>query len=170
MPVGDDALREAISRYTEWVYRMSVTGAGVPAEEWRAPLFTYLLTNKQFNEMKVICSRQGWPPPPGRGITFFPHVISHILTARTGKDRLTWQECATVLTAALSPRSTVAMQKSHDQQVIVLNSVDVLRIGKMQEKYRGMLIVEVTIKSLAPVTAYHASEAKSRAILKNSRM
>lgn len=168
MAAGDDALREAVAYYMEWVYRVSVIGKGVPANEWQAPLFTYLLTRKQHSELKVICSRQGWPPP-GRGITFYPHVIKHILTARLGKDSLTWQECAAVLAASLNPRSTVAAQKDHEQQVIVLNSVDVLRIGRKQEKYRGMLIVEVTINDLAPVTAYHASEAKSRAIMKNGR-
>jgi hypothetical protein len=168
MAVGDNALREAVAYYMEWVYQVSVVGAGVPAEEWNAPLFTYLLTNKQFNELKVICTRQGWPPP-GRGITFFPHVIKHILTARGGKDGLTWQECAAVLAASLNARSSVAVQKIHEQQVVVLNSVEVLRVGKTREKYRGMLIVEVTINNLAPVTAYHASEAKSRAIMKNGR-
>ncbi len=169
MAAGEDALREAVTYYMEWVYRVSLVGAGVPAEEWNAPLFTYLLTNKQFNALKVICTRQGWPPPPGRGITFFPHVIKHILTARSGKDGLTWQECAAVLAASLSPCSHVAVQKAHDQQVVVLNSVEVLRVGRTQEKYRGMLIVEVTLNELAPVTAYHASEAKSRAIMKKSR-
>lgn len=169
MAAGDDALREAVTHYMEWVYLVSVVGAGVPADEWEAPLFTYLLTNKQFNELKVICSRAGWPPPVDRGITFFPHVLKHILTARSGKDSLTWQECAMVLTASLNPRSTVALQKDHDQQVIVLNSVDVLRVGRKQEKYRGMLIVEVSVNDLAPVTAYHASEAKSRAIMKHGR-
>ena len=165
MAAGDDALREAVAYYMEWVYRVSVIGKGVPAKEWKAPLFTYLLTRKQYSELKVICSRQGWPPP-GRGITFYPHVIKHILTARLGKDSLTWQECAAVLAASLNPRSTVAAQKDHEQQVIVLNSVDVLRIGRKQEKYRGMLIVEVTINDLAPVTAYHATEAKIKAIKK----
>lgn len=169
MAAGDDGLREAVARFTEWVYNVSVIGPGVPAQEWDAPLFTYLLSPRQFNELKAICDDEGWPPPANRGITFYPHVIKHILTARTGKDALTWQECATIIAASLRPQSTVVIQKSHDQQVVVLNSKEVLRIGKTQEKYRGMLIVEVSINDLAPVTAYHASEAKSRAIMKNSR-
>lgn len=95
--------------------------------------------------------------------------MKHILTARIGKDSLSVEECASVLAASLSPRSTVALQKSHDQQVVVLNSFKVLIMGQKQEKYRGMLIVEVAINDLAPVTAYHASEAKSRAIMKHGR-
>jgi len=166
MANGDNALREAILGYTKWVYYISVIGKGAPVEEWRAPLFTYLMTNKQFNELNVICGRYHWPLPANRGITFFPHVIKHILTARSGKDQLTWQQCAALLAASLSSRSSIAVQKNHDQQVIVLNSMEVLRIGRTQEKYRGMLIVEVTINDLAPITAYHASEAKSLAIMK----
>jgi len=74
-----------------------------------------------------------------------------------------------VLTAALDARSVIALQKNYDQQVIVLNSNEVLRLGATQEKYRGLLIVEVSINDLAPKTAYHASEAKSRAIMKTGR-
>ncbi|MCC3705472.1 hypothetical protein LLR08_23310 [Rouxiella badensis] len=169
MAMGDDALRDAVAYYMEWVYRVSVVGTGVPAQEWQAPLFTYLLTNKQLNALNAHCDREGWPPPVNRGITFYPSVIKHILTARQGKDRLTWQECARVLTAALDARSVIALQKNYDQQVIVLNSNEVLRLGATQEKYRGLLIVEVSINDLAPKTAYHASEAKSRAIMKTGR-
>lgn len=168
MATGDDALREAVVRNMRWIYLVSVIGPGVPDEEWERPLFTYLLTQKQYNALKTICSRAGWPPPVSRGITFYPHHFKHILTAREGKDGLTWQDCATVLNASLSSRSILAPHHVHDQQVFVLNSVDSLSVGPTKEKYRGVLIVETTIDDLAPVTAYNAPEAKSRAILKNN--
>ncbi|WP_367672068.1 hypothetical protein [Serratia symbiotica] len=101
MTVGDKALSEAVKYYTEWVYQVSVIGACVSADEWNAPLFTYLMTKKQFNELKLICNHQGWPPV-SRGITFLPRTIKHIITARMGKDDLTWQDCATVLSASLN--------------------------------------------------------------------
>lgn len=167
MAVGDDGLRDAIAFYTEWVYNVSVIGPDVAIEEWQAPLFTYIMTNKQFNELNVICRRNGWPPQTNRGITFYPHVIKHILTSRTGKDRLTWPEVAEIISAALNSRSAVVLKRDYNQQVIVLNSVDVLRIGRTKEKFRGALIVEVSINDLAPITAYHANEAKVRTIMRD---
>ncbi|TXE64945.1 MULTISPECIES: hypothetical protein [Serratia] len=69
--------------------------------------------------------------------------------------------------AALNSRSTVLLKRDYNQQVIMLNSVDVLRVGQKKEKYRGALIVEVSIKDLAPITAYHAYEVKIRTIMKD---
>jgi hypothetical protein len=168
MAVGDSGLREAVERSMEWIYLTCVIGPGISDEEWERPLFTYLLTKKQYNALKAICSREGWPPPVSRGITFYPHHISHILTARQDKNRLTWQDSADVLNASLSPRSILAPHHVHDQQVFVLNSLEVLKVGPTGEKYRGILIVETTINDLTPVTAYNATEAKSRAILRNN--
>lgn len=77
MAAGDDALREAVAYYIEWVYRVSVIGKGAPAGEWEAPLFTYLLTRKQHNELKVICSRQqvvGSPFTRMSSSTFLPRA------------------------------------------------------------------------------------------------
>lgn len=168
MAVGDDGLREAVERFMEWIYLSAVIGPGMQDAEWASPLFTYLLTKKQYGSLKVICSRAGWPPPASRGITFYPHHIKHILTAREGKNSLSWQDCATILNASLSSRSILAPHHAHDQQVFVLNSVDALSVGPTKEKYRGILIVETTINDLAPVTAYNAPEAKSRAILRRN--
>ncbi|CZZ82296.1 MULTISPECIES: hypothetical protein [Enterobacterales] len=169
MAIGDNALRNAIAFYMEWISDVSASGQMLPDDEWSAPLFTYLLTKKQLNDLNKLCAENDWPPQTCNGITFFPQTIKHILTSRGGKDGLSWQECAEVLAAALNPRSSVAVEKGHDQQVIVLNSLDVLKVGPTGQKYRGMLIVEVSINDLAPVTAYHASEAKSRAIMRNGR-
>jgi len=169
MAIGDNALQNAIAFYMEWISDVSVSGQMLPDEEWSSPLFTYLLTKKQLSDLNKLCEENDWPPQTCNGITFYPKTIKHILTARCGKDSLTWQECAKVLTAALNSRSSIAVEKGHDQQVIVLNSWDALKVGPTGQKYRGMLIVEVTINDLAPVTAYHASEAKSRAIMRNGR-
>jgi len=169
MAIGDNALKDAITFYMKWISDVSTSGQKLPDDEWSTPLFTYLLTKKQLSDLNTLCKENGWPPQSCNGITFYPFTIKHILTSRSEKDGLSWQECAEVLTAALNPRSSVAIQKEYDQQVIVLNSLDTLRVGPTGQKYRGMLIVEVTINDLAPITAYHASEAKSRAIMKNSR-
>ena len=98
---------------------------------------TPIMTNKQFNELNVICRRNGWPPQINRGITFYPHVIKHILNSRTGKDCLTWSEVVEIISAALNSRSTVLLKRDYNQQVIVLNSVDVLRVGRTKENTEG---------------------------------
>lgn len=167
MAVGDNALQDAIAFYMTWISNVLASGRMLSDDQWATPLFTYLLTKKQFSELNRLCSKNDWPPQACHGITFYPKTLRHILTSRSEKDGLTGQECAEILAAALNARSSVAMGKGHNQQVIVLNSVDLLKVGLTGQKYRGMLIVEVTINNLAPITAYHASEAKSRAIMRN---
>lgn len=164
MAVGDNALSEAIEFYTEWVYRVAVKGKGIPKDEWDLPLFSYLLTKKQFSQLNVVCSRNGWPRQTCRGITIYPHNIKHILTARITKNSLRWDEVAKVLAAALNSKSTVSIKKDQHQQVVVLNSTEVLKVGPKKEKYWGALILQVSENDLAPKTAYNANEAKVRAI------
>lgn len=168
MTPGVVGLNDAITHYMEWISDIAASGDMLPDDEWDAPLFSYILTKKQFSDLQKICDENDWPPPDNPGITFYPKTLKHILTSRSGKDNLSWQDIAQIITAALNGRSTVAKERGYEQAVIVLNSIDVVRIGALQEKYRGMLLVEVTINDLAPKTAYHASEAKSRAIIKRT--
>ena len=90
------------------------------------------------------------------------------MTARGEKDGLSWQDTTDILAAVLCSRSTVSVKKNHHRQVIVFNSVDILRLGRTKEKWWGALIVQVSLKHLIPITAYHASEAKVRSLRKES--
>ncbi|EEB7838044.1 hypothetical protein CBJ37_21395 [Salmonella enterica subsp. enterica serovar Durham] len=163
MALGDDALREAFFFYTEWVDSVASSGKPIPSSVWNRPLFTYLLTKKQFNQLNNVCQKNGWPRQECPGITFYPHHLQHVLSSRAG-DGLNWQLVAEVLSASFCTRSEVALNKGRDQQGVILNSFQAIKLGK--QKYFGMAILQVSENDLAPVTAYHASEAKIKAIKK----
>lgn len=80
------------------------------------------------------------------------------------KDGLDWKQVAEVLSASFCTRSEVALNKGRNQQGVILNSFQSINFGK--QKYYGMAILQVSENDLAPVTAYHATEAKIKAIKK----
>ena len=55
------------------------------------------------------------------------------------------------------------MNKDRSMQGIILNANERL-IKVSGQKYYGMAILQVSENDLAPVTAYHATEAKIKAI------
>ena len=162
MAVGDDALRDAIHFYVKWVDEFSRSGKPIPADKWDAPLFTYVLTKRQLNQLNVICKKQEWPHQRCPGITIFPRHIKHVLTSRK-KDGLNWVQVAEILSASFCTRSVVTMNKDRSMQGIILNANERL-IKVSGQKYYGMAILQVSENDLAPVTAYHATEAKIKAI------
>lgn len=161
--VGDDALKDAFYFFTEWVDSIANSGKTIPQEEWDKPLFTYMLTKKQFNQLNNVCHKNGWPRQTCPGITIYPYHIQHILMSRA-KDGLDWKLVAEVLSASFCTRSEVALNKGRNQQGVILNSSQSIKLGK--QKYYGMAILQVSENDLAPVTAYHATEAKIKAIKK----
>lgn len=60
----------------------------------------------------------------------------------------------------------MALNKGRDQQRVIMNSFQAIKLGK--QKYFGMAFLQVSENDVAPVTAYHASEAKIKAIKKKS--
>lgn len=162
MTVGDDALREAIHFYTKWVDDISRSGQPVPAGKWNSPLFTYVLTKRQLNQLNVICKKQDWPHQNYPGITVYPRHIKHVLTSRI-KDGLNWVQVAEILSASFCTHSRVTINKDRNMQGIILNAKERLTTISGQ-KYFGMAILQVSENDLAPVTAYHATEAKIKAI------
>ena len=78
------------------------------------------------------------------------------------KDKLSWQECAEILATAFSVQSNVYVNRDYSEQTIVLNAVR--RINVAGAGFFAMAIVDVSENNLAPVTAYHATEAKCKAI------
>ncbi|MCU1791095.1 hypothetical protein CUU54_19855 [Pectobacterium polaris] len=164
MAIGDDALRDAIRFYTQWVDGIISSAQQVPNDEWRAPLFTYILTKRQLNQLNVICKKEGWPRQTCPGITIYPQQIKHIITSRA-KDGLNWIQVVDILSASFCTRSEVAMNKDRNMQGVILNANERLSTIPAQ-KYFGMAILQVSENDLAPVTAYHATEAKIKAIKK----
>ncbi|EHH6290856.1 hypothetical protein NR288_24025 [Enterobacter sp. BT855] len=160
MAIGDDAIRDAFYIFTQQAAEMD--DKGLPQEVWETPCFTYLMTKKQFNQMKVVCQRNGWDLPTSPAIPITWAMFRHVLSARNSKDKLSWQECAEILATAFSVQSNVYVNRDYSEQTIVLNAAR--RINVAGAGFFAMAIVDVSENNLAPVTAYHATEAKCRAI------
>lgn len=164
MAKGDDALQDAIGFYTQWVYSIASAGQKIMQDEWNRPLFSYLLTKKQLNQLNVICKNNGWPHQTCQGITIYPRYIQHILTSRA-RDGLNWVQVAELISASFCTSSEIALNKDRNMQSVMLNASK--RLSSIRgQAYYGMAILQVSENDLAPVTAYHATEAKIKAIKK----
>jgi len=132
-----------------------------------APAFTYLMTPKQFDTVRRICDRQGWPIPNCRGILIDADAVQHPLEQRAIKDGCSRAEVEDILVKAYCPHSVVRINRERGRQAIMLNAHQRVKVGACS--LYGFAIVELKTAGLknylAPVTAYHASEAKRRALL-----
>lgn len=130
------------------------------------PAFSYLLTPKQFDRVRKICKERGWDVPNQRGVLIDLEAVAHPLDARMTKDRCTVAQVLDILLAAYSPQSQVGLNKPKHAQAIVFNTRQKVRIGKAS--FYAVAVVKIRVeegrKYLAPVTAYHATEAKIRNI------
>ena len=160
MAIGDDAIRDAFFFFAELADAMG--NQGLPQHVWDTPCFTYLLTKKQFNQMKVVCQRSGWPVPVSPAVPITWAMFSHVLSARGNKDQLSWQECAEILSAAFSVQSNVFVNRDYAEQTVVLNAIKRITVGGAG--FFALAIVDVSGNKWAPVTAYHATEAKCKKI------
>ncbi|MGE6334621.1 hypothetical protein [Stenotrophomonas sp. NPDC077659] len=103
--------------------------------------------------------------------------VRHILDARSKKDGLNAEQIGTIVAKAYSPKSLVipnpptedsSTTRRSDQQSLMLNTQQKVTIGST--KYYGVAVLEIRAEGarryLAPVTCYHATEAKKRRIFK----
>ncbi|MFJ4063964.1 hypothetical protein ACIPW4_01550 [Pseudomonas sp. NPDC089996] len=162
---GQSALQDSFIALVEIALaRRSVPGHGENDEG--VPVFSYVLTPKQFDRVRKICREKGWDLPNQRGILMDLEAIAHPLDARVTKDRCTVAEVLDILLAAYSPQSQVGLNKPKHAQAIVFNTRQKVRIGKAS--FYAVAVVKIRVeggrKYLAPVTAYHATEAKIRNI------
>lgn len=167
MTPGEGALHEAFRNYTTTIFSFTSTDQRMPDEEWNEPFFTYLMTKKQFAQAKRICLAQGWPPLEHPGIPIRASFIAHVLKSRGGKDDLDLAQVIEVLISAFNKRSEIYLWDENEQQGIMINASDKLKSIK-SKTYYGTAILQATIYDLAPVTAYHATEAKITTVRKNS--
>lgn len=139
---------------------------GAPTTD--APEFSYLMTPKQLATVQGICAAKGWPVVNCRGIHIDAQAVMHPLSARLKKDSVKVEDVKSILLKAYSPRSLICENRDHTQQTLIFNTHHKLLIGTT--KYHGMAVLEVKSTGarnyLAPVTAYHATEAKVRALQK----
>lgn len=162
---GDVIVAQAFRVLIEHATRLEQAGlrldqAGHVAE------FTYLLTAKQFDRIRKICRQQQWPEPNCRGIRFDLEAIRHPLLARQMKDGCTPDEVLEIITSAYCSQSQVGLNKPKHAQVVMFSGGRKVLVGKT--RYQAVAIIKVCQeggrKYLAPVTAFHATEAKVRSI------
>jgi stress-induced morphogen len=140
---------------------------GVPLSSARhPPIFSYLLTLKQQNQVQVICRREGWSVPAHRGIEITLATVDHVYDARKRKDNCDTAFIVSILSAAYSDRSNVGVNKIHDSQVLIFNALKSLFLNG--QKFHALAVVQANERNgkkyLSAVTAYHANEAKIRKI------
>ncbi|MCO1999807.1 hypothetical protein FA420_30825, partial [Pseudomonas aeruginosa] len=98
---SDLALADAFKELIHVV--VSMRDAGVPLSQVQhAPIFSYLMTPKQFDRIKKICMQKGWEVPNQRGILIDLEAVAHPLDARESKDNCTVDEALAILVAAYS--------------------------------------------------------------------
>lgn len=129
---------------------------------WSTPCFTYILTKKQFNQLKVLCSRNAWPTPLSPAVPITRSMLKHVLSSRKEKDKISLSDCAAILRNAFSPKSEMFINRDYPEQAISLNARSKIHVGGAG--HYALAIIEVSGNNLAPVTAYHATEAKCKAI------
>jgi hypothetical protein len=124
------------------------------------------MTPKQFERIRRICMQKGWDVPNCRGILIDLQAVAHPLESRESKDNCTVNEALEILVTAYCAYSQIGLNKPKSAQGIVFNTGRKVQVGKA--KYYAVAVVKVCSngpeKYLAPVTAYHATEAKVRNI------
>ena len=163
--MGDAALADAFRELMSVV--ISMRNAGVSfARVWHSPAFTYLMTPKHYDRIRTICKKQGWPAPNCRGILIDLIAIAHPLESRETKDNCTPAEALEILIKAYSPYSQIGLNKPKNRQGIIFNTGRKVSVGTAN--YYALAVVKLCQAGprnyLAPVTAYHATEAKIRKI------
>ncbi|UCQ16390.1 hypothetical protein DCE53_17070 (plasmid) [Edwardsiella piscicida] len=131
--------------------------------------FSFILTRRQKSEIKKVCNEHDWVDPEERGITFTNEYFLHVLSQRKGKDSVSTQDCAAILASAYSDKSSVAVNRpryendrERDQQALIFNAKESISVGGSHNLY-GVAVIEISIKNLTPITAYHARGAKVKA-------
>jgi len=163
---GDASLADAFRTLADQVIAME--DSGMPRHK-RVPVteFSYLMTNKQFDRVRTICMKMGWPVPNCRGIHIDYEAVAHPLHARMQKDNCTVEEVLEILIAAYSGFSEMGLNKPKHAQGILFNRSRNVKVGTGH--YRALAIYKFCEKKgrrfLAPVTAFHTTDAKIRKIV-----
>lgn len=133
-----------------------------------APIFSYLLTQKQRDEIDRVCAANRWPRINCAGILIDVNAIKHPLETRRYKDVVTDDEIKAIIIKSYSPRSLIRVNRDRGQQALILNTHQKIKVGGTT--YHAMAVLQIKSDGarnyLAPVTCYHATEAKVRAIVR----
>lgn len=138
-----------------------------------APSFSYLLSPKQFDTINKICQEQGWPQIHVPGVRIDARFVRHVLESRSGSnDRLQVHEIKAILAKAISYRCSIVRNakesKGHHRQSLMFNAQHKVLIRGT--RYYALVVLGIKTDAstsrnyLAPITCYHADEAKGRAL------
>ncbi|MFM0334754.1 hypothetical protein [Paraburkholderia strydomiana] len=172
---GRRALEDAFRELVAFVDTLMTSGADLSTVQ-HAPVFSYILTNKQIAKVKKVCQDEGWPMPRWRGIEITVSTVAHILDSRLSERGVTAAFVAEIMAAAYCENSEVYVNKrhglksnqGHDEQAVFLNAVTKLPLNGT--KWSAVAIVALNHqdaegqKKMASITAYYADEAKIRSI------
>lgn len=152
---GEKGVADAFHYYVNTVDKKG----HIPNELWDTGFFSYLLTDKQKAKIKRICKDKGWHVPKNiQGITIKGHFIKHVLNSRVGKDNITPQECADILTKSFHKNGEIGINTKYKNQGVILNSKNSVQV-QGNSRY-SMAVFNVEDDNLSPVTAYDADRAK----------
>ena len=162
---GDASLADAFRTLVEQVVAMDDSGI---TRHGRAQLaeFTYLMTDKQFDRIRRICMKLGWPVPNCRGIHIDREAVAHPLHTRMQKDNCTVEEVLQILISAYCGHSEIGLNKPKHAQGVLFNRGYSVKVG--EGHYRALAVYKLCEvrgrRFLAPVTAFHTTDAKIRKI------
>lgn len=126
--------------------------------------------------MDRVCDENGWERLNCYAVMVNAPDIRHVLNSRKTKDGLYSEQIADIVAKAYSPRSLIrhnppsigCAERTSDQQSIMLNTQQKLNLDG--SAYYATAILDIRVdgsrRYLAPVTCYHATEAKKRKILR----
>ena len=161
---GIEALKVAFKSLVVTVSELAQSGTNLDNAE--LPFFTYLLTPKQTSRIRAICKQEGWPIPATKGVEIDLNAILHPLESRKNKDGCPPAFVGDILAEAYSVNSEIAINREHNEQALIFNAKKKITYGG--SKWHALAVLDVREeghkKYLAPITAYHANEAKIRKI------
>lgn len=168
MSAGETGLSDAFSYFL----KMINDGEYIDSQIKEVGFFSYLLTKKQKSDISTVCKTNGWVDPRVKAICIDYEYLKHILDQRTGKDGLTYIDCAVILSAAFNTQSRVSVnRKRHEnddereQQAVVFNAGSAITSGKARSAY-GTAIIEINLMGYKAITAYHSRLEKIKALNK----
>ncbi len=164
MAPGETGLIEAIHSFMK-----QIEDGTIDIEATEHGLFSFLLTKKQQAQIQKICNEQDWVNPQERGVTLTREFFNHVLVQRKNKDRVTAEECAAVLASAYSTKSQISVNKKRyegdierEQQALIFRADKTIGYGSISSLY-GVAVIEISLKEISPITAYHARGDKIKA-------
>ncbi|MGI2050015.1 hypothetical protein [Shewanella oncorhynchi] len=164
MKPGEIGLQAAINEFMQQIEKNLID-----EEATQHGLFSFILTKKQRFQINKICQEQDWVDPQEKGITLTKQYFQHVLSQRSEKDKVNSTDCAAIIANAFNIKSKIAINKKRyegdterEQQALLFCAEETITSTNISNLY-GVAVIEVSLKEITPITAYHARGAKIKA-------